>query len=81
MQIEMYKKIAKTIEFIGLILLIFYFINKNLIFSSLGLILGGFGALAETILTYKETKRLDFVKTISFSILIILGFYLLFNLA
>ena len=72
------KTFAKGIQFIGLALLLVFFFTKSLLFSSLGIIIGCGGALVETFISYKETGRLDYIKTIIFSITFLAGFNILF---
>ena len=72
------KNFARCIQIIGLALLLVFFFTKNLLFSALGIIIGCGGALFETFILYKENGRLDYIKTIVFSITFLSGLYLLF---
>ncbi len=72
------KNFTKYVQIIGLALLLVFFFTKNLLFSALGIIIGCGGALFETFILYKENGRLDYIKTIVFSITFLSGLYLLF---
>lgn len=72
------KNFTKYVQIIGLALLLVFFFTKNLLFSTLGIIIGCGGALFETFILYKENGRLDYIKTIVFSITFLSGLYLLF---
>lgn len=72
------KTFAKGVQIIGIALLLVFFFTKNLLFSALGITIGCGGALFETFISYKENGRLDYMKTIIFSITFLSGLYLLF---
>ncbi|MEG1311382.1 MAG: hypothetical protein RR942_12350 [Romboutsia sp.] len=78
--ITSYKKIAKGVQLVGLILILMYFVTKNILISSLGITIGGIGQLIESFLGYKETGKIDMMKTIVFLITFAVGIYILFTI-